>query len=167
MTIDEHQPESGLSDQGANAERGALAAVQAALRANDPAIEVAGLDVAEGDDAVPVIQGRVGSVKDKQWALTLARQALGRDVHDALEIDESLPTSAPADVTSGFEDEGGTDPEVDSTQGATGLLGSGANPRRHRVPGEEDEHLGERRPAREYLAPGLEQETTPEPPRSG
>jgi hypothetical protein len=56
---------------------------------------------------------------------------------------------------------------VDWTQGATGLLGSGVDPRRARLPGQEDEHLGEPRPAREYLAPGLEQETTPEPPRSG
>ena len=167
MTTDEHQPGSGLSDQGADTGRGALEAVEAALRANHPAIDVAGLHVAEGDDAMPVIQGRVGSVKDKQWALTLAREALGRDVHDALEIDESLPASAPAEVTSGFEDEGGSDPEVDRTQGATGLLGSGADPRRHRQPGEEDEHLGDRRPAREYLAPGLERESTPEPPRSG
>lgn len=162
MTPDEHQP--GRSEQGADAGRGA---VEAALRANDPAITVAGLDVGEGADAVPVIRGRVGSENDRQWALTLAREALGRDVHDALQVDESLPTSAPSHVVSGFEDEGGTDPEVDWTQGATSLLGSGADPRRHRVPGEEDEHLGDPRPAREYLAPGLEQETTPEPPRSG
>jgi hypothetical protein len=159
MTLEGHQQEHGGS--------GLVEAVEAALRANDPAIQVAGLQVAEGDDAVPVIQGRVGSEDDRQWALALAREALGREVHDALQVDESLPASAPAHIVSGFEDEGGTDPEVDTTQGATSLLGSGANPRRHRVPGEEDEHLGERRPAREYLAPGLEQETTPEPPRSG
>jgi hypothetical protein len=156
MTLDEHRPESG---------RAVVEAVAAALRANDPAIQVADLDVTEGDDAVPVIRGRVGSETDRQWALTLAREALGRDVHDALRVDASLPASAPAGVTSGFEDQGGSDPEVDWTQGATGLLGSG--PRRDRQPGEEDEHLGEPRPAREYLAPGLEQETTPEPPRSG
>lgn len=164
MTPDEYQPESRRSDQGVDAQRGA---VEAALRGNDPAIQVADLHVAEGDDAMPVIQGRVGSEKDKQWALTLAREALGRDVHDALQIDESLPTSAPAEVVSGFEDEGGTDPEVDLTQGATSLLGSGVDPRRARLPGEEDEHLGEPRPAREYLAPGLEHEPTPEPPLSG
>jgi hypothetical protein len=142
-------------------------AVETALRANDPAIQVAGLHVAEGDDAIPVIQGRVGSENDRQWALTLAREALGRDVHDALQIDESLPASPHAQVVSGFEDQGGTDPEVDWTQGASSLLGSGRDPRRARLPGQEDEHLGEPRPAREYLAPGLEQETTPEPPRSG
>jgi hypothetical protein len=167
MTPDERQPEPGGSDQDVDAEHGPARAVEAALRANDPAIQVAGLHVAEGDDAVPVIQGRVGSQNDRQWAISLAREALGRDVHDALEIDESLPASAPDHVVSGFEDEGGTDPEVDSTQGATSLLGSGADPRRARLPGQEDEHLGEARPAREYLGPGLEQETTPEAPRSG
>jgi hypothetical protein len=164
MTLDEHKPESGRGSQSVDAGR---AAVEAALRANDPAIQVADLDVVEGDDAVPVVQGRVGSETDRQWALTLAREALGRDVHDALRVDASLSASAPAEVVSGFEDQGGTDPEVDQTQGATGLLGSGAGPRRPRRPGEEDEHLGEPRPATEYLAPGLEQETTPEPPRSG
>jgi hypothetical protein len=163
----EHRPESSGSQQGVDADRGLVEAVQAALRGNDPAIEVADLHVAEGPDAMPVVQGRVGSERDRQWALTRAREALGSDVHDALRVDESLPSSAPASVTSGFEDEGGTDPEVDWTQGATGLLGSGVDPRRARLPGQEDEHLGERRPAREYLAPGLEDEPTPEPPLSG
>jgi hypothetical protein len=167
MTPDEHQPESGPGEQGVEAGRGPVEAVAAALRANDPAIQVAGLHVAEGDDAVPVVRGRVGSENDRQWALTLAREALGRDVHDALRVDGSLPASPHARVVSGFEDEGGSDPEVDWTQGASGLGGSGPGPRRHRLPGGEDEHLGEPRPAREYLAPGLEQETTPEPPRSG
>jgi hypothetical protein len=167
MTPDEHQPESDRSDQGVEAARGLVEAVEAALRGNDPAIQVAGLHVAEGDDAMPVVQGRVGSEEDRQWAIVLAQKALGRDVHDALRIDESVPSSAPASVTSGFEDEGGTDPEVDWTQGATGLLGSGVDRRRARRPGEEDEHLGEPRPAREYIAPGLEDEPTPEPPLSG
>jgi hypothetical protein len=167
MTHDQQQPESGRSDQGVDAERGPVEAVAAALRANDPAIQVADLEVTEGADAVPVVQGRVGSENDRQWALTLAREALGRDVHDALQVDESLPASPHAPVVSGFEDEGGSDPDVDWTQGATSVLGSGADPRRHRQPGQEDEHLGEPRPAREYLAPGLEQETTPEPPLSG
>jgi hypothetical protein len=163
---EEHQPES-RSQQGVDAEHGLVGAVEAALRGNDPAIQVAGLQVAEGPDAMPVVQGRVGSARDRQWALSLAREALGSDVHDALQVDQSLPSSAPASVTSGFEDEGGTDPEVDRTQGATDLLGSGADPRRARLPGQEDEHLGEPRPATEYLAPGLEDEPTPEPPLSG
>jgi hypothetical protein len=166
MTLEESQPQSGRSDQDPAAGRGPVQAVQAALQGNDPAIPVAGLEVTEGEDALPVVHGRVGSEKDRQWALTLAREALGRDVHDALQVDESLPSSAPAEVVSGFEDEGGSDPEVDWTQGATDLLGSGADPRRARLPGQEDEHLGEPRPAREYLAPGLEEETTPEPPLS-
>ena len=71
MTPDEHQPVSDSSQQGVDAERGLVEAVQAALRGNDPAIEVAGLHVAEGPDAMPVVQGRVGSKADKQWALTL------------------------------------------------------------------------------------------------
>ncbi|HVD16637.1 MAG TPA: BON domain-containing protein [Actinomycetota bacterium] len=167
MTPDEHRPESDRSDQGVGDDRGLVETVEAALRGNDPAIEVAGLRVAGGDDAMPVIQGRVGSEKDRQWALALAREALGREVHDGLQIDESVPSSAPSEVTSGFEDEGGTDPEVDATQGATGLLGSGVDPRRPRLPGQEDEHLGDRRPAREYVAPGLEEQNTPEPPLSG
>jgi hypothetical protein len=167
MAPDEHRPESNRSDQGTDDERGLVETVEAALRANDPVIEVAGLHVSGGADAMPVIQGRVGSQKDRQWALALAREALGREVHDGLQIDESLPSSAPAEVTSGFEDEGGTDPEVDVTQGATGLLGSGVDPRRPPLPGQEDEHLGDRRPAREYVAPGIEQQNEPEPPRSG
>lgn len=167
MAPDEHRPESNWSDQGADDERGLVETVAAALRGNDPAIEVAGLHVAGGADAMPVIQGRVGSVKDRQWALALAREALGREVHDGLQVDESLPSSAPAEVTSGFEDEGGTDPDVDATQGATSLLGSGVDPRRPHLPGEEDEHLSDQRPAREYLAPGIEQQNEPEPPLSG
>ncbi|HEY2958838.1 MAG TPA: hypothetical protein VGM21_11630 [Actinomycetota bacterium] len=162
---EEHQPES-RSQQGVDAERGPVEAVEAALRGNDPAIQVAGLHVAEGPDAMPVVQGRVGSERDREWALSLAREALGSDVHDALQVDQSLQSSAPASVTSGFEDEGGTDPDVDLTQGATELLGSGVDPRRAPLPGEQDEHLGEPRPAREYLAPGLEDEPTPEPPLS-
>lgn len=165
MTPDEQQ--SGRREDSGEAAGAAVAAVAAALAANDPAIQVAGLAVAQGAEGVPVIQGRVGSASDRQWALTLAREALGRDVHDGLQVDASLPAAAAAGVTSGFEDQGGSDPEVDWTQGATGLLGSGVDPRRARLPGQEDEHLGEPRPAREYLAPGLEQETTPEPPRSG
>jgi hypothetical protein len=163
----EEQQQSGRGEHGGEAAGGPVAAVAAALAANDPAIQVADLAVARGADALPVIRGRVGSQRDRQWALTLAREALGRDVHDGLRVDASLPASAAAGVPSGFEDEGGSDPEVDWTQGATGLLGSGVDPRRARLPGQEDEHLGEPRPAREYLAPGLEQETTPEPPRSG
>jgi hypothetical protein len=166
MTPDEHRPESDRSDQGVG-ERGLVETVAAALRGHDPAIEVADLEVAGGGDTMPVIQGRVGSENDRQWALALARQALGREVHDGLRIDESVPSSAPSGVTSGFEDEGGTDPEVDATQGATGVLGSGADRRRPPLPGQEDEHLGDRRPAREYLAPGLERQNTPEPPLSG
>jgi hypothetical protein len=166
MTIDEQRPESDRNGEGADGP-GLTETVAAALRDHDPAIEVAGLHVAGGDDAMPVIQGRVGSEKDKQWAIALARLALGREVHDGLQVDESVPSSAPAEVTSGFEDEGGTDPEVDVTQGATGLLGSGVDPRRAPLPGQEDEHLGEGRPAHEYLAPGLEQQNTPEPPLSG
>ena len=153
MTPDEQRPESERTEQGID-EGGLAATVAAALRAHDPAIEVAGLHVA-GDGTTPVIQGRVGSERDRQWAVALARQALGREVHDGLQVDESVPSTAPAGVTSGFEDEGGSDPEVDVTQGATGLLGSGVDPRRAPLPGQEDEHLGDRRPAREYLAPGL------------
>jgi hypothetical protein len=167
MTPDEHQPESDGSDRGVDADRGLVETVAAALRGNDPAIEVAGLHVADGGDGTPVVQGSVGSEKDRQWALALARQALGREVHDRLRVDESVPSSAPAEVVSGFEDEGGTDPDVDVTQGATSLLGSGVDSRRAPLPGKEDEHLGEERPAREYIAPDLEDETTPEPPLSG
>jgi hypothetical protein len=42
---EEHQPES-RSQQGVDAERGPVEAVEAALRGNDPAIQVAGLHVA-------------------------------------------------------------------------------------------------------------------------
>jgi hypothetical protein len=167
MTPDEHQPESDGSDRGVDADRGLVETVAAALRGNDPAIEVAGLHVADGEDGTPVVQGRVGSEKDRQWTIALAREALGREVHDRLRVDESVPSSAPGGVTSGFEDEGGTDPDVDVTQGATSLLGSGVDPRRAPLPGQQDEHLGEEQPAREYLAPGIEHESTPEPPLSG
>jgi hypothetical protein len=167
MTLEEHQAESGSGSQDVDADPGLVETVAAVLRGNDPAIEVAGLHVAGGDDGTPVIQGSVGSEKDRQWAIALAREALGREVHDGLRIDESVRSSAPAEVVSGFEDEGGTDPDVDVTQGATSLLGSGVDPRRAPLPGEEDEHLGEERPAREYIAPGIEHESTPEPPLSG
>jgi hypothetical protein len=166
MTLDEHQAESGSGGRD-DADRGLVETVVAVLRGNDPAIEVAGLHVASGDDGTPVIQGSVGSEKDRQWAIALAREALGREVHDRLRIDESVRSSAPAEVISGFEDEGGSDPDVDVTQGATSLLGSGVDPRRAPLPGQEDEHLGEERPAREYIAPGIERESTPEPPLSG
>src|SRR6266540_3850461 len=99
--------------------------------------------------------------------MTPEQQQSGRGEHGGDAAPGPVAAGAPAGVPSGFEDEGGSDPEVDWTQGATGLLGSGVDPRRARLPGQEDEHLGEPRPAREYLAPGLEQETTPEPPTSG
>jgi hypothetical protein len=144
------------SDQS-TAAQGRAEAVAAALRGNDPAIEVVGLQVSEGADATPVIQGRVGSVQDRQWALTLARGALGSDVHDRLEVDESLSSSAPVGVVSGFEDQGGTDPDVDWTQGA------GAGRRRVRQAGEEDEHLGDAAAASEYIAPELEEDVDRDP----
>jgi hypothetical protein len=156
MASDQYQADPGRGTEA----HGPAEAVAAALRGNDPVIEVAGLRVAEGAGAMPVIQGRVGSEQDRQWVLSLARRTLGRDVHDALQVDESLSSGAPAGVVSGFEDEGGTDPEVDWTQGA------GAGRGRPSVPGEEDEHLGEPRPAREYVAPGLEEEARNDPGRA-
>jgi len=100
------------------AEGGPEQAVEAALHQGEPSIDVADLHVEQAEDAIPVVEGRVGSEKDKEWAIGLARNALGQEVHDALEVDESLPATAPAEVVSGYEAEG----ELDATQGAISLL---------------------------------------------
>jgi hypothetical protein len=118
MTSDQYQPDPTEVERTVQAEGGPEQAVDSALREGEPAIEVADLSVGQGGDAVPVVEGRVGSEKDKQWAIGIARNTLGQEVHDGLEVDESLPTTAPEEVVSGFEGEG----ELDPTQGATSLL---------------------------------------------
>ena len=92
---------------------GPEAAVEEALHQGELDIEVAELRVGEAADAAPVVEGRVGSEKDREWAISRARSALGQEVHDALEVDETLPTTAPEQVVSGFEQ----DAEPDPTQG--------------------------------------------------
>ena len=116
MSADDYQPEPAEKERAVEQAGGPEAAVDAALHQVDPAIEVEDLRITEGEDAVPVVEGRVGSEKDKEWAIGRARNTLGQEVHDAVEVDEALPSSAPERVVSGFEAEG----ELDLTQGTTG-----------------------------------------------
>ena len=116
MSADDYQPEPAEKQRAVDEAGGPEAAVDAALHQHDPAIDVADLRITEGEDAVPVVGGRVGSEKDKEWAIGRARNTLGQEVHDAVEVDEALPSSAPERVVSGFEAEG----ELDLTQGTTG-----------------------------------------------
>jgi hypothetical protein len=124
MTSDDYQPEPAEVEQAVEQAGGPDAAVDAALHQRDPAIDVVDLHVTEAEDAVPVVEGRVGSEKDKEWAIGRARDTLGQEVHDAIEVDEELPATAPDRVVSGFESEG----ELDVTQGATDLTNPSGEP---------------------------------------
>jgi len=130
MSSNDYQPDSDEVKQAVDQAGGPEAAVEDALHQGEPDIEVAELRVSEAKDTVPVVEGKVGSEKDREWAIGLARNALGQEVHDALEVDESLPTTAPEQVISGFEQD---DDQPDLTQGTT----EGANP-----PAEPDEVRG-------------------------
>jgi hypothetical protein len=160
MTSDQHQPDPGEVEHAVQAEGGPEPeqAVEAALHQGEPSIDVADLHVEQADDAIPVVEGRVGSEKDRQWAIGLARNALGQEVHDALQVDESLPTTAPAEVISGFEGEG----ELDSTQGTTDLLNPTPDQGRSYDLAQESEQASgenppdESRTAPEYMEPGVE-----------
>jgi hypothetical protein len=114
MSADDYQPEPAEKQRAVDEAGGPEAAVDAALHERDPAIDVADLRITEAEDAVPVVEGRVGSEKDKEWAIGRARNTLGQEVHDAIEVDEALPTTAPERVVSGFEGDG----VLDVTQGA-------------------------------------------------
>jgi hypothetical protein len=114
MGSNDYQPDPDEVRQAVDQAGGPEAAVEEALHQGEPDIEVAELRVGEAADTAPVVEGRVGSEKDREWAIGLARNALGQEVHDALEVDETLPTTAPEQVTSGFEQQG----EPDLTQGA-------------------------------------------------
>jgi len=130
MSSNDYQPDPDEVKQAVDQAGGPEAAVKDALHQGEPDIEVAELRVSEAKDTVPVVEGKVGSEKDREWAIGLARNALGQEVHDALEVDESLPTTAPEQVISGFEQD---DDQPDLTQGTT----EGANP-----PAEPDEVRG-------------------------
>jgi hypothetical protein len=159
MGSNDYQPDPDEVKQAVEAAGGPEAAVEEALHQGDPDIEVTELRVTEAADTIPVVEGRVGSEKDREWAIGLARNALGQEVHDALEVDETLPTTAPEQVVSGFEQQ----EEPDITQGATDQ----ANP-----PAEEGEAfvldkdadrratgadpLTEAGTAKEYEEPGVE-----------
>jgi len=140
MTSDQFQPEPGQVEHPVQAEGEPEQAVEAALHEREPSIDVADLHVEQGEDAIPVVEGRVGSEKDREWAIGRARTALGQEVHDALEVDESLPATAPAEVVSGYEEEGEIDPaQVDATQGATDLRNPTPDHGRSHDPSEEGE----------------------------
>jgi hypothetical protein len=115
MSANDYQPDPAEKERAVDQAGGPDAAVDAALHQRDPAIDVKELHIAEGEDAIPVVEGRVGSEKDREWAIGRARNTLGQEVHDAIEVDEALPSTAPDEVVSGFEHEG----ELDLTQGAT------------------------------------------------
>ncbi len=118
MTSDQYEPDPTGVEDAVDREGVPEQAVDTALHTGEPAIDVADLHVGQAEDAIPVIEGRVGSEKDREWAIGLARNALGQEVHDGLEVDESLPATAPAEVVSGYESEG----ELETTQGATDPL---------------------------------------------
>jgi hypothetical protein len=103
MGSNDYQPDPDEVKQAVDQAGGPEAAVEEALHQGEPDIEVAELRVGEAADTAPVVEGRVGSEKDRDWAIGRARNALGQEVHDALEVDEALPTTAPEQVTSGFE----------------------------------------------------------------
>jgi hypothetical protein len=117
MSADDYQPEPAEKQRAVEEAGGPEAAVDEALHRRDPAIDVADLRITEAEDDIPVVEGRVGSEKDREWAIGRARNTLGQEVHDAIEVDEALPATAPERVVSGYEGEG----ELDLTQGATGL----------------------------------------------
>ncbi len=140
MSSNQDQPEPGQVEHAVQPEGGPEEAVEAALHEREPSIDVADLHVEQAEDAIPVVEGRVGSEKDREWAIGRARTALGQEVHDALKVDESLPATAPAEVVSGYEGEGEIDPaQVDATQGATDLLNPPPDHGRSYDPGEEGE----------------------------
>jgi hypothetical protein len=99
---EEYAPEPGTGPRVERSPEELEEAVAAKLHEGEPAIDVADLHVNQ-TEGEPVIEGRVGSEKDKQWALGLARNVVGQEVHDGLQVDESLPRTAPEEVTSGFE----------------------------------------------------------------
>jgi hypothetical protein len=115
MRSNDYQPDPDEVKQSVDQAGGPEVAVEEALHQGELDIEVAELRVGEAADTAPMVEGRVGSEKDREWAIGLARNALGQEVHDALEVDETLPTTAPEQVTSGFEQ----DDQPDITQGAT------------------------------------------------
>jgi hypothetical protein len=119
MSADDYQPEPAEKQRAVDQAGGPEAAVDQALHQRDPAIDVADLRITQAEDAVPVVEGRVGSEKDREWAIGRARNTLGQEVHDAIEVDEALPTTAPEEVVSGYEQD---QDQPDVTQGATGLL---------------------------------------------
>jgi hypothetical protein len=160
MSADDYQPDPAEKEQAVDQAGGPEAAVEEALHQRDPAIDIADLRIKQAEDAAPVVEGRVGSEKDKEWALGRARNTLGQEVHDAIEVDEALPTTAPESVVSGYEQQ---DDHPDVTQGATGLPNPEAERGRAYVPGEDDQQVGGAEPlsgagtAEEYQEPGVEQ----------
>jgi hypothetical protein len=122
MRSNDYQPDPDEVKQAVDQAGGPEAAVEEALHQGEPDIQVAELRVTEADDAVPVVEGRVGSEKDKEWAIGLARNALGQEVHDGIEVDESLPTTAPEQVISGFEQDAD---QPDLTRDPTGQANRG------------------------------------------
>jgi hypothetical protein len=115
MPSNDYQPDPAEVEREVAEAGGPEAAVESALHQGEPDIRVADLRISEAEDALPVVEGRVGSEKDREWAIGLARNALGREVHDSIEVDTSLPATAPEQVISGFEQDDAPDP----TQGAT------------------------------------------------
>jgi hypothetical protein len=170
MSSDDYQPEPAEVERAVDQAGGPEAAVDAALHRSDPAIDVADLHVDEADDHAPVVEGRIGSEKDREWAIGRARAALGQEVHDALEVDGSLPTSAPEKVVSGYEQQ---DDNPDVTQGATGLPNPDAGGGRAYLPGEDDQQVSGAEPlggagtAEEHKEPGVEQRRGRGPDETG
>jgi hypothetical protein len=79
--------------------------VEAALREHQPPVVVAGLRVLV-QAGVPRILGRVASESDRDWAIGLARNAVGQEVHDGLEIDPAAAPRTSAGASSDYEAEG-------------------------------------------------------------
>jgi hypothetical protein len=72
--------------------------VEAALREHEPSLTVVALRVEATADG-PRIQGRVASETDREWVIGVARNALGVEVHDGLEVDAALPPSVKSTTT--------------------------------------------------------------------
>ena len=127
--------------------------VAAALRDHDPPIQVTGLGVVAMRDG-PRILGPVATDTDRDWVPGLARNALGREVHDGLEVDR--PGAAPATEHSPHQAEGdAATPPRDRTQTDTDPRRAGIYTRRPPAGGEG--HVEELRPD--------DQRTSPDRPR--
>lgn len=125
--------------------------VAAALRDHDPPIQVAELGVEVLPDG-PRILGRVATDTDRDWVLGLARNAIGREIHDGLQVER--PGAPLAAETSPHQGEGDAAhlPE-DRTQTDTDRRRAGMSTRRPPASGEG--HVEEIRPDDERVSPDL------------